>query len=360
MPDAPHPYKLQPDYAFWTKAVSNVDPRLLNPAVNFPFRISREDRVATAGSCFAQHIARNLAQRGFNYFITETAHPMAAGVDGLGGRFGYGLFSARFGNVYTSRQLVQLFDRAFGRFAPEEDAWKDGDGRWYDPFRPGVEPGGFRTEDEMRADRDQHLAAVRHMFEDLDVFVFTLGLTEGWQAVADGAVFPLCPGVRAGVFDAGRHRFFNQTVAEVTEDLTGFIRALSEVNDDFRVIFTVSPVPLMATAEDRHVLVSTVASKAILRAAADQVERAHANVGYFPSFEIVTSSASAERYFATDRRSVTEDAVNHVMSVFFEAVADLGSEDRTRLAPEDEGADFFSRVGEVVQVICDEEALGRT
>ena len=58
--------------------------------------------------------------------------------------------------------------------------------------------------------------------------------------------------------------------------------------------------------------------------------------------------------------SVTEDAVNHVMSVFFEAVADLGSEDRTRLAPEDEGADFFSRVGEVVQVICDEEALGRT
>ena len=43
-------------------------------------------------------------------------------------------------------------------------------------------------------------------FRDLDVFVFTLGLTEAWVAKADGAVFPLAPGVvsQSQITAAGR------------------------------------------------------------------------------------------------------------------------------------------------------------
>ena len=48
--------------------------------------------------------ARHLVKRGYNYFVTEPGHPF------LGDKaadFGYGVFSARYGNIYTSRQLVQ-------------------------------------------------------------------------------------------------------------------------------------------------------------------------------------------------------------------------------------------------------------
>ena len=56
---------------------------------------------------------------------------------------GYGLYSARYGNIYTARQLRQLIDRAYGNFSPVEDIWTQPDGSVLDPFRPSVQPGGF-------------------------------------------------------------------------------------------------------------------------------------------------------------------------------------------------------------------------
>jgi hypothetical protein len=77
----------------------------------------------------------------------------------------------------------------------------------------------------------------------------------------DGAVFPLCPGVLGGTFDKRRHEFVNLDVEDVVADVTAFVSELRAVNPEARVILTVSPVPLIATAEPRHVLVSTIASK---------------------------------------------------------------------------------------------------
>ena len=131
----------------------------------------------------------------------------------------YGVFSARYGNIYTSRQLLQTIQRAYGLFTPQDDAWPAADGRMVDPFRPTIQPNGFSCLAELHADRRQHLAAVRRMVEELDVLVFTLGLTETWYAKADGAVYPICPGVSGGSFDPARHGFINLRVSEVISDL---------------------------------------------------------------------------------------------------------------------------------------------
>src|SRR5205807_6284661 len=109
----------------------------------------------------------------------------------------FGVFPARFGNIYTVRQLLQLFQRAYGLFEPTDSEWLSIDAGHIDPFRPRIQQAGFKTVGDLRADRDNHLQAVRQMFEQCDVFIFTLGLTEGWEAMADGAVFPLAPGVVA-------------------------------------------------------------------------------------------------------------------------------------------------------------------
>lgn len=77
----------------------------------------------------------------------------------------------------------------------------------------------------------------------------------------DGAVFPLCPGVLGGTFDKRRHEFVNLDVEDVVADVTAFVSELRAVNPEARVILRVSPVPLIATAEPRHILVSTIASK---------------------------------------------------------------------------------------------------
>src|SRR5471030_1968013 len=261
-----------------------------------------------AGSCFAQRIAEALQHSGYGYMVTEPGPPFLSADDRK--THGYGVYSARYGNIYTTLQLLQLVERAYGRFEPAEPLWRTADGAYVDQFRPAVQPGGYATESECLWDRRAHLAAVRAMFEQLDVFVFTLGLTEAWLSDADGAVFPVCPGSGlGGVYDPQRHRYHNFSVAEVSEQLTRFVDVLAQINPRAQVIVTVSPVPLMATFEARHVLQASTYSKSVLRVACEELVRSRAQAHYFASYEIVSASGDSNSYFAPDRRSVTPAAV---------------------------------------------------
>jgi hypothetical protein len=353
-----HPYKKLPDKAFWRRSLTGKPASEVDPVGEFALKIAPETKVATAGSCFAQHIARHLRSSGFNYYVAEPGHTILS--PGLRREHNYELFSARYGNVYTARQLWQLMLRAYGEFSPAEAAWVEPDGSVKDPFRPSTQPGNFISVPEMEEDRRQHLAAVRTMFETLDVFVFTLGLTECWQSRADGAVFPLCPGVEGGVFDAGKYAFYNQTVDDVVGDMSSFIDRLATINEKAEVVLTVSPVPLMATAEpDAHVLAATTYSKAVLRVAAETLRRRYERVHYFPSYEIITGSFNRGRYYSDDLRNVTEEGVGHVMRLFLQHAtinAPVAKPPEEAAASEDQ---FVASAAAVLQVECDEVALDK-
>jgi len=352
-----HPYRNLPEHRFWRKAISDRRPAEVDPVIAAPYRIQKTDRIATAGSCFAQHVARYLRNAGLNFLVTETAHPVTP--PELAEQYGYGLFSARYGNIYTARQLLQLFQRAYGRFTPREDYWQEGDGRYTDPFRPRIQEDRFQTLEELRADREYHLRCVRRAFEELDIFVFTLGLTECWVSREDGAAYPICPGTGGGEFDAAKYTFVNFDVAAVTSDLEQFLALLRSVNPRARTILTVSPVPLVATAEDRHVLVATTYSKSVLRVAAEAVAQSCPDVTYFPSYEIVTGSFSRGAYFADDGRTVLESGVAHVMRIFMRHFTELGEGEMAPAArPVDVHPDAHTeKMKELVAVACDEEVL---
>lgn len=353
MASADHnPYRAQPDHAFWSRAVARVAHDEVDPVVEPRFVLGREDRIVTAGSCFAQHMSRALQAQGYRYLVTE---PGPADRN-------YGVYPARFGNIYTARQLLQLFQRAFGLFAPTEQAWRLGE-RFVDPFRPQIEPGGFDSNEAMQADREQHLAAVRTMFEQADVLVFTLGLTEGWASQEDGAVFPLAPGV-AG--DAARpdliqpHHF---TVQEIIDDLNAVLKLARILTPDLRVLFTVSPVALVATISERHVLSATTYSKSVLRVAVETVVRENQGVDYFPSFEIITGPQSRGRYFAEDLRSVLPEGVAQVMKVFGRHYLGETADAPPSPSPTASRAQTATAMDEYAAlqgVICDEEAIDRS
>jgi hypothetical protein len=347
-----HPYQGIPDAQRWSRAMAGRTSTQIDPVPPPPFRIGPDSRVVTAGSCFAQHVARHLRERGHACFETEPAHPLLSAP--MAEAFNYGIYSARYGNIYTSRQLLQLWRRATGAFTPVEDRW-DQDGACFDPFRPTIQPGGFSSLREYAEDRRQHFAAVRKAFAGMDVFVFTLGLTECWASREDGAVYPLCPGVAAGRFDANRHVFLNLTVDEVVSDLRAFVAEVREVNPGMRMILTVSPVPLAATAVPGHVLAATVYSKAVLRVAAEQMGRLP-GVYYFPAYEIV--AAAGNDGFAADRRSILEPTVERVMELFFQHLFDVV--DAPVADPVPQGGDFLRQSQTLVDTLCDEQQLDST
>ncbi len=225
-----------------------------------------------------------LESRGFEYVREEYARPLYGRI--AAENLSYAKFSAGYGNIYTARQLLQLLRRCTGQWTPVEDRWAEKD-KVIDPFRPGLRYYA-RSHREFDLLTSQHLHAVRRAFEAADVFVFTLGLTEAWISKLDGAVFPACPGTVAGTFDPARHEFANFTVSEVRADLSAAIAELRRLNPRVDVILTVSPVPLVATADGGHVLLATTYSKSVLRVAADEVVRSTERVSYFPAYEIVT------------------------------------------------------------------------
>jgi hypothetical protein len=343
-----HPYRDLPDRVFWRRSVATLAAADVDPVGDIRLRIGPDTRVATAGSCFAQHIARHLRVSGYRFFVAEEGHP--ALTQKVRQRAGYGLFSARYGNIYTARQLRQLFERAHGSFTPEDRTWRRTDGHHVDPFRPEIEPDGFATPELVETAREEHFAAVRKLFAEVDVLVFTLGLTEAWRSAADGAVFPLCPMVVSTDVRAEAYEPVNFTHAEILEDLNVFLAKLRKVNPKVKVLLTVSPVPLIATFEHRHVLVSTTASKAILRSVADEACRHDPSVFYFPSYEIVANPFFAASYFdPADARSVRPEGVDHVMSVFMRHYSELALNAGT--------TSRSAELDEEQKVVCEEESL---
>ncbi|KWA02133.1 hypothetical protein WL26_28990 [Burkholderia cepacia] len=345
-PGKGNPYRGLPDFHFWKRAVAEPAMQDVDPVSPPRFTVAREQKVATAGSCFAQHIARTLSANGFNYLVSETAPPELDAAQAHARNFG--VFSARYGNVYTARQLLQLIQRVNGNFVPVEQHWVRDDGRLVDPFRPQIEPEGFADLDALTRSRDVHFAAVKAMFEQMDVFVFTLGLTEGWRSREDGAVYPLAPGVAGGSMDPERYEFVNFTAGEVVADVQASLDLLRAINPAAKVILTVSPVPLIATFEPRHVLTSTTYSKSVLRVAADEIRAANAHVEYFPSYEIITGAFTRGAYFEDDLRSVKEAGVAHVMRLFL-----------THYMTSEEAASGAAARAhrELASIVCDEEAI---
>ena len=346
-----NPYKNIDDYSFWSRAMTTPAPAHVDPVVRAS-HIGFDDKVATMGSCFAQHLARHIQRSGLNYYVAESA-PDGMN-DALARERNYGVFSARYGNVYTVRQAVQLFDRAFGGFEPVDDVWQRGE-RFVDAFRPQIEPEGWESAAAVRLAARTHLNDVRDVFARCDWFVFTLGLTEAWRSKSDGAVYPMAPGVAGGAFDAERYEFINFTAQQVTDDLVELIQRIRVVNPGVRILLTVSPVPLIATYEKRHVWVSTTYSKAALRVAADEAERRFEEVIYFPSYEIITSPAAGGKYYADDLRQVTDLGVKHVMRLFGKHFLPVGSENQVGSTPAVVSTSYLPL--DEAGVVCDEEVI---
>lgn len=353
-----NPYKDVPKEGYWRHAVSRIMHDEIDPVISHKFLIKSSDAVATAGSCFAQHIAKTLSREGYNYFVAESIENVSL-EENL--RRNFGVFSARFGNIYTVRQLLQLFRRAFNvKNTTNLGFWKNKEGKFIDPYRPQVEPEGFPDLQTALDDRIQHLASVKRMFESLDVFVFTLGLTEAWRYKLDGSIIPNPPAVlKCYEEQVDEYEFVNFSVNEVAQDLFSFLALLRQYNPSAKVILTVSPVPLIATYSNQHVLSATMYSKSVLRVVSQMAFENFDNVDYFPSYEIITNAKSAHEYFEDDSREVKSIGVSHVMRIFKNHYLLGNSEnfvENKNIGERDESG-LRSGMKKAYDIVCDEEII---
>ena len=147
-----------------------------------------------------------------------------------------------------------------------------------------------------------------------DVFIFTLGLSEVWFDNESGEA--LWRAVPLSLFDPERHVFRQTSVLENAENIRRIIQVIKTKKPSAKIVFTLSPVPLIATFRPIPCPVANAVSKSTLRCALDEVLRTEnfSDVFYFPSYEIVVSAGA--NAFKDDNHHVRPEVIQRIMQYF--------------------------------------------
>lgn len=246
--------------------------------------IGPETRIAAFGSCFAEHISVWLSRRRFSVLTRKDGAFRQSYLV----QFGEGMV-----NTFALRQQ---FEWAFEGKRTEGELWHGYDAR------------AFGYDETVRS-------ATRALFDQTDVFVITLGLSEVWYDSVTGGV--LWRAVPRDKYDPARHRFRVSSVEENRANIRAIYDLMRTFRPDAKVIFTLSPIPLVATFRPVSCITANSVSKAILRVAVDEVLRDVRHEGhafYWPSYEIVTDVF--DWHWMPDRRHVKGEVLDFVMALF--------------------------------------------
>jgi hypothetical protein len=307
-------------------------------------------RVMSAGSCFAARIADFIRKSGVTYLSAEDR--IAA--DDAVREESPNVFSLRYGNIYTTRHLMQLLQRAAGELSVAPPVTQDANGRYRNLLRPSVL--SYASPTLLLADDAAHLRNVAMMIGEADVFIFTLGLTETWIEMQTALALSSTPGCGHGAFDPARHEFHNATLEEVVDELQRSIDLLRKLNPRLHILLTLSPVPLVATYTPVSAVEATFYSKSLLRQAIAIACASRSHVSYFPSYEIITNPHVIGENFAADMRSISDAGVARVMAHFrsrYLGPAEPGQDDIIAVPL----PDLSATVDASINPACDEENI---
>jgi hypothetical protein len=309
------PYESYPSFSFLNEASMSTS-LLVSSLPQLYYCSPEKPTVATYGSCFANRVAKHIKNSNLlSYFREEHTNYKDAVLND---------FSSSIGNVYSIAQFVSLLKLSLNVFDTDLAVHDFSTGKFYQLMRPRM--GTFNSKISAIEDLDETLRYFNRSIENSNFLVLTLGLTEIWVDSETELCLPTCPGCGWGSYDSRfvPHQLSYIDITSLLDELALYVRTL---NDRITLIFTVSPVPLVATHSQQHALYADAVSKATqIIAVRDWIHAQRDanpdenNFFYFPSYEIVKNPFNFNKNFETDGRTVTDHAEAEVMKVFFDWV----------------------------------------
>jgi hypothetical protein len=279
------------------------------PATNF--KIDYSSRLAFFGSCFADNISAQFAERKFKVM----ANP--------------------FGTVYNPISLAsQLKAIAEGKVFKDKDVFKDErcDGLWHCWSAHSSLSAHTREEciDKLNAATMQ----TRDFLQKADVVFVTLGTSFVYFLKGNGEPVSNCHRQDPNLFT---RRMIS--VEEATDSIRETVTSIRQLNPNTSIVLTVSPLRHMSDGAHNNTL-----SKATLQLAInnvlleiatvatlprnDNVSRVSAGafIEYFPSYEIVMDELRDYRFYESDMVHLSRTAEEYI----FERMADTYCSEITR------------------------------
>ena len=239
------------------------------------WKIGYEDKILMLGSCFADEIAAQMAQR----YLAVTRNP--------------------FGTLYNPLSIAQALQMTAVPPLIEHD------GLWHSMAHHGAFSRSTKEEAE-KAVRGS-IETMQRAVEEANVVIVTFGTAWVYEwSVGSGkqSVVGNCHKLPAECFT--RRRL-------TAEEIIAAWQPIIERYPDKHWIFTVSPI--------RHVkdgLHENQLSKATLLQAVDVISNQHAAVSYFPSYEIMLDELRDYRFYADDLVHPSSLAVQYIWERFID------------------------------------------
>lgn len=254
-----------------------------------PF-ITKQHRIVAFGSCFAAHIL---------HYLDDLGYDIGKEVEGgksthHGCTFGAGTYVANYGdgmvNTFTIRQQFE--------WALENRKFRES--TWY-----------YTSTEAAELDESVRLNT-QYLFDRSDIFIITLGLSEVWYDTETGDVF--WRAIPSDMFDENKHAFRVSSCEENKENIRKILSLIKIYRPGASVILTLSPVGLQATFRKENCITANSVSKAILRAAIDEVYRETGGFYYWPSYELINHGFSDP--FKEDRNHPKECHIGTILNLF--------------------------------------------
>lgn len=280
------------------------------------FKVDRSAAVFASGSCFAREVEDALVDLDFKVAThcdaLFTQAPLLPDE-----KVNAGARPRAYLNRYNSMSMLDEFRHLLG-VAPEIET-----GLLTYPLDRGSAADLHYTQSLRQVDLAATLQRRRMVREYLaphvrrcKLYVLTLGMAECWFDAEAGRYLNNTPGPRVLAAFGDRLSVHLTRFDQHRQSLQDLHRLLASVHgSDFKVVITVSPVPLERSFLAQDVVATNSYSKSMLRAVAQEFAAGHENVDYFPSYELV-SYADPKSAWAWDHRHVTPRLVAHIMSLF--------------------------------------------
>lgn len=228
------------------------------------FELTYSDGVLTLGSCFTEHMGRQLQRMMFRSLVNP------------------------FGQLYNPASLKAAALRMVsGEEYREEDLFEH-DGLWHSADHHTRYSGVNKAEVLNRINLDLKEASL--FIRSAGMMIITLGTAHVFRRKSDELPVANCHKMPPQLFQSGLMESY-----EVTAALQELIQVVRSVNPSLKFILSISPVRYMAFGAFENNL-----SKARLFEGVYAVLKSENNIYYFPSYELVMDELRDYRFYAED------------------------------------------------------------
>lgn len=257
------------------------------------FKIDYTSHLAFFGSCFADNISAQFAERKFNVL----ANP--------------------FGTVYNPVSLaIQIKAIADGKIFGEEDVFQDTrcDGLWHCWDAHSSLSGA--TKEECIGKLNAAATQARDFLKKANVIFIALG---------SAFVYSLNGNVVANCHRQDPRQFERRLISvdEAAEAIQKIVALLRDMNRDARIVFTVSPIRHLGDGAHGNNLSKATVQLAINKEiATSPLAPRNDTVDYFPSYEIVMDELRDYRFYSDDMVHLSKTAEEYIFERMVETYCD--------------------------------------